>query len=265
MTVLCVITLVVSLIIVCIDGRHGSTAGAWIVSRFNIVVGIEQPMHHRYTVVINAADELRICQGFTDTRCIQQWKELLAENPPLRIARMTIHEAVEGTGWWGLTRMRRILRVQWDVFTDPPMTGKQVELTKAERDEVRRLIIEIEVDGDLELRRAEASGRGQESVDVRHEATFARYVEESVQARIRWLGFLQNLVTIAAIAWLPSAFRSLRRAGRTERYWRMRRRYLPKGVCPSCRYDLRGGRHARCPECGYAIRPAEFKSTRANS
>lgn len=38
-------------------------------------------------------------------------------------------------------------------------------------------------------------------------------------------------------------------------YWRIRRdRRRVKGLCASCAYDLRGMKHARCPECGSALR-----------
>lgn len=62
---------------------------------------------------------------------------------------------------------------------------------------------------------------------------------------IMWWGFLCNTLLFAiAFALLWIAFFIARRSYRT---WR--------GFCPSCGYDLRGGGHTTCPECGAAVTP----------
>src|SRR5262249_32247610 len=60
-----------------------------------------------------------------------------------------------------------------------------------------------------------------------------------------WPGFAINTIFYAAVLWLPfAALGRIRRSRRTKR-----------GLCPTCAYDLRGGRHSACPECGAAVCP----------
>ena len=59
-----------------------------------------------------------------------------------------------------------------------------------------------------------------------------------------WPGFAINTILYAAILWLPFAA-----LGRFRR-----RRRIKRGLCPKCAYDLRGGNHAACPECGKAVK-----------
>ena len=60
-----------------------------------------------------------------------------------------------------------------------------------------------------------------------------------------WLG----LAGIIILCWL--ALHGVRFIQHQRRAWLLSRR-----ICPSCRYDLRGAEHARCPECGVAMSDA---------
>lgn len=59
-----------------------------------------------------------------------------------------------------------------------------------------------------------------------------------------WSGFLQD-TAVFGFGWM-----ALIGCGRLVR----RRRRAAKGVCPKCRYDLRGLAGGVCPECGSAVK-----------
>jgi hypothetical protein len=56
-----------------------------------------------------------------------------------------------------------------------------------------------------------------------------------------WVGLILNTLVFAGLWALV-----LLGANRLRRLLRLR-----KGLCPQCRYDLRGGSEQRCPECGW--------------
>ena len=60
--------------------------------------------------------------------------------------------------------------------------------------------------------------------------------------RLAWPGFAINTLLYAALLWLLFA------APFQLRRWRR----MKRGLCPKCAYDLRGGSHQACPECGQA-------------
>src|SRR5262245_5672850 len=60
-----------------------------------------------------------------------------------------------------------------------------------------------------------------------------------------WLGLFVNSVCYAAI---PTILLLSLEVKPLMRWWRARR-----GLCPKCAYDLRGGSHQACPECGRAV------------
>lgn len=66
---------------------------------------------------------------------------------------------------------------------------------------------------------------------------------DGVQRTVLWTGYIKNLGLLAlvsgfglSLAWIPG---------------RSRAALLDRGLCPSCRYELRGLPAARCPECGH--------------
>ena len=77
--------------------------------------------------------------------------------------------------------------------------------------------------------------------------------QDTLPLRPLWPGFAINTIFYAAILWLlfvaPFA---LRRSQRIKR-----------GLCPKCAYDLRGGNHSACPECG--VRSADSREPTAES
>ena len=72
---------------------------------------------------------------------------------------------------------------------------------------------------------------------------------------VRWTGDEDDRITfdICVPAWLPVLVFSLMPAAWFTRAWRARKRSNRngRGLCPSCRYDLRAT-PGRCPECGTA-------------
>ncbi len=65
-------------------------------------------------------------------------------------------------------------------------------------------------------------------------------------------GHLRDTIALAALAWVAAGFAFGGTLGTARTWWRPLAARQP-GICPGCKYDMRG--LERCPECGWTAKP----------